>query len=93
MLAAGGTQLNDVLADRHFRVAVPCGLARSVEERVDGAENIAVAPYHYLCGGQLTNCVPQPGSERRLDAQGDKIMPRLVYRESTATNRSSPCTP
>ena len=26
------------------------------------------------------NCVPQPGTERRLDAQGDKIMARLVYR-------------
>jgi hypothetical protein len=24
--------------------------------------------------------VPQPGTDRRLDAQGDKIMPRLVYR-------------
>jgi len=24
--------------------------------------------------------VPQPGVDRRLDAQGDKIMPRLVYR-------------
>jgi hypothetical protein len=24
--------------------------------------------------------VPQPGAERRLDAQGDKIMQRLVYR-------------
>jgi hypothetical protein len=33
-----------------------------------------------LCGGQLTSCVPQPGVERRLDAQGDKIMARLVYR-------------
>jgi hypothetical protein len=41
---------------------------------------IAVAPYHYLCGGQLTNCVPQPGTDRKLDAQGDKIMARLVYR-------------
>ena len=41
---------------------------------------IPVAPYHYLCGGQLTNCVPQPGTDRRLDAQGDKIMARLVYR-------------
>jgi hypothetical protein len=28
----------------------------------------------------LTNCVPQPGTDRRLDAQGDKIMARLVYR-------------
>jgi hypothetical protein len=41
---------------------------------------IGVAPYHYLCGGQLTNCVSQPESDRRLDAQGDKIMARLVYR-------------
>jgi hypothetical protein len=28
----------------------------------------------------LTHCVPQPGTDRRLDAQGDKIMARLVYR-------------
>jgi hypothetical protein len=41
---------------------------------------IPVAPYRYLCGGQLTNCVPQPGTDRRLDAQGDKIMARLLYR-------------
>ena len=41
---------------------------------------IAVAPYRYLCDGQLTQCVPQPDTDRRLDAQGDKIMARLVYR-------------
>ena len=45
-----------------------------------GPEKIKVAPYHYLCNGQLTNCVPQPGTERGLDAQGDKIMSRVVYR-------------
>ena len=45
-----------------------------------GPEKIAVAPYHYLCDGQLKNCVPQPGTDRRLDSQGDKIIPRLVYR-------------
>jgi hypothetical protein len=33
-----------------------------------------------LCGGQLSNCVPQPGTDRRLDAQGDKLMARLIYR-------------
>ncbi len=48
--------------------------------RLEGPEKIAVAPYRYLCDGQLTNCVPQPGTDRRLDAQGDKIMSRLVYR-------------
>jgi hypothetical protein len=47
---------------------------------ITGPDNIAVAPYHYLCDGQLTNCVPQPGTDRRLDAQGDKVMSRLVYR-------------
>jgi len=41
---------------------------------------IPVAAYHYLCDGQLSNCVTQPGTDRRLDAQGDKIMQRLVYR-------------
>jgi hypothetical protein len=45
-----------------------------------GPIRIPVAPYHYLCNGQLTNCVPQPGTTRRLDAQGDKLMQRLVYR-------------
>jgi hypothetical protein len=47
---------------------------------IEGPTAIAVAPYSYLCGGQLTNCVPQPGTDRRLDSQGDKIMQRLVYR-------------
>jgi hypothetical protein len=47
---------------------------------VTGPTKIAVAPYHYLCGGQLTNCVPQPGTDRKLDAQGDQIMQGLVYR-------------
>jgi hypothetical protein len=48
--------------------------------KVTGPDRIKVAPYNYLCGGQLTNCVPQPGTSTRLDAQGDKIMARLVYR-------------
>ena len=47
---------------------------------LSGPEKIVVAPYHYLCDGQLTNCVRQPGTDRHLDSQGDKIMARLVYR-------------
>ncbi|HEV8146725.1 MAG TPA: hypothetical protein VGP79_10105 [Bryobacteraceae bacterium] len=39
-----------------------------------------MAPYHYLYDGQLSNCVSQPDTERRLDSQGDKLMERLVYR-------------
>ena len=49
--------------------------------KIIGPEEDRRGPYHYLCGGQLTNCVPQPGADRRLDAQGDKIMARLVYRK------------
>src|SRR5205823_644078 len=41
---------------------------------------IAVAPYEYLGGGQLTKTVPQPGTTQKLDVQGDKLMARLVYR-------------
>jgi hypothetical protein len=48
--------------------------------RVTGPVKIAVAPYDYLCGGQLTHCVPQPDTLRKLDAQGDKLMNRVVYR-------------
>lgn len=50
------------------------------KSRLEGPGRIAVAPYRYLCDGQLTNCVPQPGVQGRLDAQGDKLMARLVYR-------------
>jgi len=81
MMAAGGTQLKKVLADDvilvwkfHVDWENPAGT------RVTGPDRLKVAPYHYLCGGQLTNCVPQPGTGTRLDAQGDKIMARLVYR-------------
>ena len=48
--------------------------------KLDGPEKIQVAPYHYLGEGQLTECVPQPGTTRKLDVQGDKLMARLVYR-------------
>src|SRR6185436_12024619 len=45
-----------------------------------GPSKISVSPYHFLCDGQLTQCVPQPGSTTRLDSQGDKLMHRVVYR-------------
>src|SRR5262249_12462631 len=81
MLAAGGTQLKDVLEDDAiFAWNVHVDWSDPSKSALMGPSKIGVAPYHYLCGGQLTNCVPQPGSERRLDAQGDKIMARVVYR-------------
>ena len=81
MFAAGGTQLRKVMEDSvilswsfHVDWSDPS------KTRVDGPNRISVAPYHYLCDGQLTNCVPQPGTDRKLDAQGDKLMTRVVYR-------------
>jgi hypothetical protein len=81
MMAAGGTQLKKILEDDGIFVwQFHVDWKNRANTKVTGPEKIAVAPYHYLCGGQLTNCVPQPGTDRRLDAQGDKIMARLVYR-------------
>ncbi len=81
MMAAGGTQLKSTLEDDAvFYWNLSVDWKHPERSTLSAAQKIAVAPYHYLCGGQLTNCVPQPGSDRRLDAQGDKIMSRLVYR-------------
>jgi hypothetical protein len=81
MMAAGGTQLKQILEDNAIDVwKFHVDWNNPAKTKVSGPEKIAVAPYRYLCGGQLTNCVPQPGTDRRLDAQGDKIMQRLVYR-------------
>jgi len=81
MVAAGGTQLKQVLEDSSLYVwSFHVDWKDPSKTKVVGPTRIAVAPYHYLCGGQLTSCVPQPGVDRRLDAQGDKLMPRVVYR-------------
>jgi len=81
MMAAGGTQLKKVMEDNaiyawkfHVDRQTPSNTA------VTAAHRSGPLPYHYLCDGQLTNCVPQPEAARRLDAQGDKLMQRLVYR-------------
>jgi hypothetical protein len=81
VMATGGTQLHyDVDDDGIYAWTVHVDWRRPGNTRIDGPRKIDVAPYRYLCGGQLTSCVPQPGTDRRLDAQGDKIMARLVYR-------------
>lgn len=81
MMAAGGTQLRKVMEDDGIYVwKFHVDWNDPSRTKVDGPVKIAVAPYHYLCDGQLTSCVPQPGTDRRLDAQGDKLMTRLVYR-------------
>jgi hypothetical protein len=81
MIATGGTQLKSVLEDDAIYVwKLHVDWKHAARTTVTGPDKIPVAPYRYLCDGQLTNCVPQPGSDRRLDAQGDKIMSRVVYR-------------
>ena len=81
MMATGGAQLNNIMEDDGIYVwKYHVDWDDPSKTKLDGPVKIPVAPYHYLCEGQLTECVPQPGTERRLDAQGDKIMARLVYR-------------
>jgi hypothetical protein len=81
MMASGGAQLKNILEDDGIYVwKVHVDWKKPAKTKAEGPVKIAVSPYHYLCGGQLTNCVSQPDTTRRLDAQGDKIMQRLVYR-------------
>jgi hypothetical protein len=81
MMASGGTQLKKIYEDDGiYAWTFHVDWNTPANTKVVGPVKIPVAPYHYLCNGQLTNCVPQPGTGRRLDAQGDKIMQRLVYR-------------
>jgi hypothetical protein len=80
-MAAGGTQLKKVMEDNAMYVwKFHVDWRTPANTGVTGPTRIEVAPYHYLCDGQLTSCVPQPDTTRRLDAQGDKLMQRLVYR-------------
>jgi hypothetical protein len=81
VMAAGGTQLHNQFEDNGiyaYRFFV--NWADPTRTRLTGPEKIAVAPFHYLCNGQLSKCVPQPDTGVRLDSQGDKLMQRLVYR-------------
>ncbi len=81
IMAAGGSQLNKRFEDDgiyYWKFHVDWEHPNRTS--VLGPMKIAVAPYHFLCDGQLTSCVPQPDTNRRLDAQGDKLMQRLVYR-------------
>jgi hypothetical protein len=81
MMSTGGTQLRGIFGDDgiyFYKVHVDWN--DPAKTSVSKPQKIPVAPYRYLCYGQLSSCVPQPGTERRLDSQGDKLMQRLVYR-------------
>jgi hypothetical protein len=81
VMAAGGTQLHNVFEDDGiYAWKFSVNWDDPSRTRLSGPEKIVVAPYHFLCNGQLSKCVPQPGTDVRLDSQGDKLMQRLVYR-------------
>jgi hypothetical protein len=81
MMATGGAQLKNITEDDGIYVwKFHVDWDDPNKTKLDGPVKIPVAPYQYLGGGQLTNAVPQLGTEQCLDAQGDKIMSRLVYR-------------
>jgi hypothetical protein len=81
VMATGGTQLQgDFDDDAIYAWQFHVDWENPADSRLVGPQRIPVAPYHYLCDGQLTNCVRQPETDRHLDSQGDKIMARLVYR-------------
>jgi hypothetical protein len=81
MMALGGAQLKKVLTDDgiywwKFHV----DWEDASKSKLEGPTKLIVAAYEYLGGGQLTQAVPQPGTTRKLDVQGDKLMSRVVYR-------------
>jgi hypothetical protein len=81
LMSTGGTQLLKVFEDDGiYFYKVHVDWKDPGKTTVSAPQKIAVAPYHYLCDGQLSNCVSQPGTARRLDSQGDKLMQGLVYR-------------
>ncbi|MGA8111205.1 MAG: hypothetical protein WB974_17340, partial [Acidobacteriaceae bacterium] len=82
VMAAGGTQLHQRFDDDGiYAWRYQVDWADPAQTHISGPDKIAVAPYHYLCNGQLSRCVPQPGTDVRLDSQGDKLMQRLAWRD------------
>jgi hypothetical protein len=81
MMSTGGTQLMKIFEDDGiYFYKVHVDWSDPSKTTVSPPQKMTVAPYHYLCDGQLSSCVSQPGTERRLDSQGDKLIQRLVYR-------------
>ena len=88
LMATGGDQLNQNTDDDGIYVWQHYVNWEFPEKsRLNGPKKIDVAPYQYLGGGQLTKAVPQPDTDIRLDAQGDKLMARLVYRRFGSNER------
>lgn len=81
MMSTGGTQLMKKFEDDGiYFYDVHVDWTDPSKTSISAPRKIAVAPYHYLCDGQLSSCVSQPNTDVRLDSQGDKLIQRLVYR-------------
>jgi len=81
MMATGGVQLKEIFSDDGiycWKFKVDWGNPHL--SKLEGPDKIEVAEYNYLGNGQLKESIPQPQTEKKLDAQGDKIMSRIVYR-------------
>ena len=82
MMATGGAQLKNIFGDDgiyYWKFSVDW--EEPSKSKLDGPHKIKVSEYNYLGNGQLMKTVPQPGTDEKLDSQGDKIMSRLVYRK------------
>ncbi|MCF8224225.1 MAG: hypothetical protein K9J25_13900 [Bacteroidales bacterium] len=83
IMATGGAQLHDVFNDDGiYYWKFDVNWDEPSLSVLDGPHKIEVDEYNYLGNGQLTSTVPQPGTDTKLDSQGDKIMSRMVYRNT-----------
>jgi hypothetical protein len=81
MMSTGGSQLLKIFEDDGVSFYKVHGdWSDPSKTSVSAPQKIGVAPYHYLCDGQLSSCVSQPETDRRLDSQGDKLIQGLIYR-------------
>ena len=81
MVTNGGTQLNKQFEDDGIYFwTFHVDWKDTTKTKLEGPIKLTVTPYHYMGDGQLTKAVPQPGTDQRLDSQGDKLLGRLIYR-------------
>ena len=81
MLATGGSQLNNIFTDDGiYAWKIKPDWTNPELSILEGPKKIEVTEYHYQGDGQLKESVPQPGTDQKLDTQGDKIMSRVIYR-------------
>lgn len=81
MVTNGGTQLHDQFADDGIYIwRFHVDWKDTTKTKIEGPLRLEVAGYRYLGDGQLKRSIPQGGDTMRLDAQGDKLLGRLIYR-------------